>query len=354
MQRGEVDLCIVGTDRTTRSGDVCNKIGTYLKALAAHDNGVPFYVAVPSPSIDWTIDDGARRSRSRSAAATRSRVTAAAQRRRCARSGRQRGRESRRSTSRRARLVTGLITERGIADRRARRCARCSRSTRDDACASATSSSRRRKQMSELGLTPGHVGQRQRAQPATACSSRRRACRTPSSSPTTSSSSTHDGSAAPRPAHAVDRVAPPPRHPRRAPGRPRDRPHALAVLHDDRRCLRRPIPAIHYMVVLAGSDEIPCAEYATFGSARARAQCGDARSRGGDACLLANHGMIALGTIARDARCGSPPRSRRSPRSTGTPRSSARRTSSMRDELARVRERFAEYGQQRPRARRSW
>jgi methylthioribose-1-phosphate isomerase len=58
MQRGEVDLCIVGTDRTTRTGDVCNKIGTYLKALAAHDCGVPFYVAVPSPSIDWTIDDG--------------------------------------------------------------------------------------------------------------------------------------------------------------------------------------------------------------------------------------------------------------------------------------------------------
>jgi methylthioribose-1-phosphate isomerase len=58
MQRGEVDLCIVGTDRTTRSGDVCNKIGTYLKALAAHDNRVPFYAAVPSPSIDWTLDDG--------------------------------------------------------------------------------------------------------------------------------------------------------------------------------------------------------------------------------------------------------------------------------------------------------
>jgi methylthioribose-1-phosphate isomerase len=53
MQRGQVDLCLVGTDRTTANGDVCNKIGTYLKALAAHDNGVPFYVAVPSSSIDW-------------------------------------------------------------------------------------------------------------------------------------------------------------------------------------------------------------------------------------------------------------------------------------------------------------
>ncbi|EWY37399.1 methylthioribose-1-phosphate isomerase [Skermanella stibiiresistens SB22] len=58
MQHGMVDLCITGTDRTTATGDVCNKIGTYLKALAAHDNGVPFYVALPSPTIDWTLEDG--------------------------------------------------------------------------------------------------------------------------------------------------------------------------------------------------------------------------------------------------------------------------------------------------------
>jgi methylthioribose-1-phosphate isomerase len=60
MQHGQVDLCITGTDRTTAHGDVCNKIGTYLKALAAFDNGVPFYVALPSPTIDWTIQDGVR------------------------------------------------------------------------------------------------------------------------------------------------------------------------------------------------------------------------------------------------------------------------------------------------------
>jgi len=58
MQHGKVDICITGTDRTTRSGDVANKIGTYLKALAAHDNNVPFYVALPSTTIDWTITDG--------------------------------------------------------------------------------------------------------------------------------------------------------------------------------------------------------------------------------------------------------------------------------------------------------
>ena len=59
MHQGEVDLCITGTDRTTAGGDVANKIGTYLKALAARDNGVPFYVALPSPTIDWAIEDGA-------------------------------------------------------------------------------------------------------------------------------------------------------------------------------------------------------------------------------------------------------------------------------------------------------
>src|SRR6202167_951490 len=57
MQRGSVDLVLVGSDRTTSTGDVCNKIGTYLKALAAHDNGVPFYAALPVSSIDWSLED---------------------------------------------------------------------------------------------------------------------------------------------------------------------------------------------------------------------------------------------------------------------------------------------------------
>lgn len=60
MQHDMVDMVIVGTDRTTRNGDVCNKIGTYLKALAAADNGIPFVVALPSPTIDWTVADGIR------------------------------------------------------------------------------------------------------------------------------------------------------------------------------------------------------------------------------------------------------------------------------------------------------
>ena len=118
MQHGKVDLCIVGTDRTTRTGDVCNKIGTYLKALAAHDNGVPFYVALPSSTIDWRISDGVARSRSRSARRTKSPSCRARPRR--ARS-RRCGSSPRGSPSRNyafdvtpARLVTGLITERGV------------------------------------------------------------------------------------------------------------------------------------------------------------------------------------------------------------------------------------------------
>jgi methylthioribose-1-phosphate isomerase len=58
MQHGQVDMCFVGTDRTTRTGDVCNKIGTYLKALAAQDNQVPFYVCAPKSSIDFSLSDG--------------------------------------------------------------------------------------------------------------------------------------------------------------------------------------------------------------------------------------------------------------------------------------------------------
>jgi methylthioribose-1-phosphate isomerase len=118
MQHRMVDLAIVGTDRVAANGDVCNKIGTYLKALAAHDNGVPFYVALPSPTIDFSIDDGIRQipieQRSADEVATMTGRTA----------------DGRIETVRvvpegspvanyafdvtPARLVTGLITERGL------------------------------------------------------------------------------------------------------------------------------------------------------------------------------------------------------------------------------------------------
>jgi len=120
MQHGLVDLCITGTDRTTAAGDVCNKIGTYLKALAAKDNGVPFYVALPGPTIDWEIDDGVQdipieirdshevdyiQGKDEHGAVSEVRVLP----------------ESSSSTNYAfdvtpARLITGLITERGVAD----------------------------------------------------------------------------------------------------------------------------------------------------------------------------------------------------------------------------------------------
>ncbi len=117
MQHRMVDLAIVGTDRVAANGDVCNKIGTYLKALAAHDNGVPFYVALPSPTIDFSIDDGTRIPIEQRAASEVTHLTG-------------RTADGRIETVRvvpegspianygfdvtPARLVTGLITERGV------------------------------------------------------------------------------------------------------------------------------------------------------------------------------------------------------------------------------------------------
>jgi methylthioribose-1-phosphate isomerase len=118
MQHGAVDLCFVGTDRTTRTGDVCNKIGTYLKALAAHDNGVPFYVCLPSPTIDWTVSDGVREIPIEERAASevtdiqglaRSGVTTT----RIVSPGSKAANPAFDVTP--ARLVTGLVTERGVA-----------------------------------------------------------------------------------------------------------------------------------------------------------------------------------------------------------------------------------------------
>jgi len=118
MQHGQVDLVIVGCDRVTASGDVCNKIGTYLKALAAHDNGVPFYVALPTPTIDWHLQDGVREIPIEERAAEE--VTHISGR---DRDGQMREVQLAPAGTRAAnfgfdvtpaRLVTGLITERGV------------------------------------------------------------------------------------------------------------------------------------------------------------------------------------------------------------------------------------------------
>ncbi|MDE1991151.1 MAG: S-methyl-5-thioribose-1-phosphate isomerase [Rhizobiaceae bacterium] len=120
MQHGDIDIVIVGTDRTTANGDVCNKIGTYLKALAAKDNNVPFYVALPSPTIDWTVHDGVKeipieerssdevtfvQGRGADGAIVRVRVSP---------EGSPAANPAFDVTP--ARLITGLITERGIAE----------------------------------------------------------------------------------------------------------------------------------------------------------------------------------------------------------------------------------------------
>jgi methylthioribose-1-phosphate isomerase len=118
MQHGEVDIAIVGTDRVTAQGDVANKIGTYLKALAAHDNGVPFYVALPSPTIDFTVNDGVaeipieQRSADEVATMTGRTADGRIETVRVIPDGSQVANYGFDVTP--ARLVTGLITERGV------------------------------------------------------------------------------------------------------------------------------------------------------------------------------------------------------------------------------------------------
>ena len=118
MQHGQVDLCIVGSDRTTAGGDVCNKIGTYLKALAAHDNGVPFYAALPFSTIDWTLDRGAdipieERSADEVTLVTGMDAEGAIRTVRITPEGSAAANPAFDVTP--ARLVTGIITERGVA-----------------------------------------------------------------------------------------------------------------------------------------------------------------------------------------------------------------------------------------------
>ncbi len=119
MQHGQVDMVITGTDRTTAQGDVCNKIGTYLKALAARDNGVPFYVALPSPTIDWTVRDGVTEIPIEDRAGhevshVQGRVDGGIAEVQVTPEGTTTGNPAFDVTP--ARLVTGLITERGVAE----------------------------------------------------------------------------------------------------------------------------------------------------------------------------------------------------------------------------------------------
>ena len=119
MQHGMVDLRSSAATATTARGDVCNKIGTYLKALAAHDNGVPFYVALPTPTIDWSLRDGVEGDSDRGTLAARSDAHERPHRgRRCIEVEVVAPGSPARNPGfdvTPARLVTGLITERGVA-----------------------------------------------------------------------------------------------------------------------------------------------------------------------------------------------------------------------------------------------
>jgi methylthioribose-1-phosphate isomerase len=120
MQRGQVDMVLVGADRATRRGDVCNKIGTYQKALAANDNGIPFYAAVPSPTIDWAIADAMKEIPIEERAGDEVRLVAGmsaqGQGMRIAIAPQEVPVGNPAFDITPARLVTGIVTERGVSD----------------------------------------------------------------------------------------------------------------------------------------------------------------------------------------------------------------------------------------------
>ncbi len=305
LQRGQVDLCLVGADRITAAGDVANKIGTYLKALAANDNGVPFYVAAPSSSVDWTLVDGGDVPIEERAGDEVARVTGWA--------------EDGRVVSVRvvpegspvanpgfdvtpARLVTAIVTERGITGANREGLARLfperagsimRRAGPVDVQSVRTAVLRAARRMSSRGLTPGTSGN--------------------------VSARIADGMVITPSALAYDEMAerdlvvlsleghvlggerkPSSEWPLHA-AVYRARPDVEAIVHSHATycttlaTLRRGIPAFHFMVAVAGGDSIRCAPYAPFGSpdlARHVVTALEDRL----ACLLANHGMVAVGS----------------------------------------------------------
>ena len=309
MQHGEVDLCVTGTDRTTAAGDVCNKIGTYLKALAARDNGVPFYVACRGRRSTGRWATGSAVIPSSSATAASCRTSAG------------RTADGRLETVRitpeaspvanyafdvtPARLVTGLITERGVCEASAAGL----RSRFIPASRARGGSLNRHESICRLRRELIATARRMNALAINQGTSGNVSARIAGGMLVTPSGVDYDGHDArpiwwrwnsTAPGGAAGRSGG-----RRANGAftstscGRGR-NSRAVVHSHPThatalaCLRRDIPAFHYMVAVAGGDSIRCAPYATFGSAalsdKALAALEDRR-----ACLLANHGLIAAG-----------------------------------------------------------
>ncbi len=315
MQRGMVDVVIVGTDRTTATGDVCNKIGTYLKALAAAGHRVPFYVAAPSSSIDWSLEDGVRDIP----------IEERSPREQTHLSGRDDGGEIVEvqlvpdgSAARNfafdvtpAHLVTLLITERGVA-----------RASRESLAAMFPDRARR----PLSGQTdPDPVSD---SDPAPVRALRASLLSTCRALPTTGLTFGTSGNVSARlpggdaflisptgvdydalaadelPIVALDGRWSGAKQPSSEWRFHRDilraRPDVAAIVHTHSpyatalACRGEGIPAFHYMVAVAGGIDIRCAPYATYGtqalSDHALTALADRR-----ACLLANHGVIALG-----------------------------------------------------------
>ena len=317
MQRGQVDVVLVGTDRTTAAGDVVNKIGTYLKALAARDCGVPFYVAAPSPSIDWTIDgagdterhpdrgaiagrgddrrghDGRGRRRARAHRAGRQRRAQPGLRRHA----RAPGHRHRHRARRRARVARGAGAavpgaRRGRRGARGERRARAPRDRRHRALVDGARAVRgdvRQRLGADGGRHADHAERR-------TVRRRRRRVHRPGDLRRCAAGGRARGRLAPSTEWRIHRDI------------YRRRPEIGAVVHTHSTfatalsCLRRPIPAFHYMVAKAGGDDIRCARYATYGTAALSRNALAALAGGRRACLLANHGLVALGADLASAR----------------------------------------------------
>ncbi len=314
MQHGLVDAVIVGTDRTTATGDVCNKIGTYLKALAAKESGVPFYVAAPSPSIDWKLRDGVReipieeRSAREQTHLTGRTEAGALVEVQVVPDG---------SPARNfafdvtpAKLVTAIITERGVAaadeqslaqlfpDRARAPSASAEPSSPPAAPAPAEAAAARAaivagcRALRATGLTFGTSGNL----------SLRRDAETFYISPT--GADYDELTAADVPLMHLDGRWWGGKKPSSEWRFHRDllraRPEIHAIVHTHSAyatalaCRGEGIPPFHYMVAVAGGVDIRCAPYFTYGT-QELADAAVAALDGRRACLLANHGVLALG-----------------------------------------------------------
>ena len=315
MQRGQVDVVLVGTDRTTAAGDVVNKIGTYLKALAARDCGVPFYVAAPSPSIDWTIDGAGDASipieeRSpRRGDDRRGRDGGGRRRARCASRRRAAPRTTRASTSRPRASSPASSPSAASRPRRARGWRACSPSARRrPPRGRAVTAAHARRAIADTvrwlmarGLyagTSGNVSAR------TAGGLLITPSGVPCDDVDAASIVDGDASTATRAAGCAPstRMAHPPRHLPQPPRGRRRRPHALDRSRPrSSACAGRSPRSTTWSRRRAATTSAARATRPTA-PRRCRATRSRALAGGRRACLLANHGLVALGADLASAR----------------------------------------------------